>query len=114
MDYQDLRLFLNLSRTLHFGRTSRECHKSPSAVSRTLVRLEQELGHALCERDTKRVRLTPQGELFASFASDALARFADVEAALVRDTQTLRGTLSIFASVTACQSFLPALLTRFR
>ena len=51
MDYDDLRLFLHLSRTLHFGRTSRECHISPSALSRTVQRLERELGWPLLERD---------------------------------------------------------------
>jgi LysR family positive regulator for ilvC len=114
VDYDSLRIFLNLSRTLHYGRASRESHRSPSAVSRLIARLEAEVGHPLIERDNKRVRLTPQGEQFARFADDALARYAEMHAALVRDTATLHGTLSIFASVTACQSFLPALLTRFR
>ncbi len=114
MDYDSLRVFVELSRTLHYGRTSKQQHKSASAISRTILRLEQELGHVLVERDSKRVRLTPQGEQFARFASDALARFEEMRAALRRDTETLRGTLSVFASVTACQSLLPALLARFR
>lgn len=114
MDYDNLRVFVELSRTLHYGRASKQQHKSTSAVSRTILRIEEELGHALVERDSKRVRLTPHGEQFARFASDALARFEEMRAALQRDTEMLRGTLSVFASVTACQSFLPALLARFR
>jgi LysR family positive regulator for ilvC len=114
MDYESLSLFLHLSRSLHFGRTSKACHKSPSALSRTIARLEQELGEPLFERDNKRVRLTPQGETFQRFASDALSRFEEVKESLKREQQALSGTLSIFASVTACQSFLPALLARFR
>ncbi len=114
MDYETLQLFLHLSRTLHFGRTGKECHKSPSALSRTISRLEAELGEPLFERDNKSVRLTPQGELFVRFASDALTRLSDLRDSLKRETEVLRGTLSIFASVTACQSFLPELLSRFR
>ena len=64
MDYHDLRLFLHLSRTLHFTRTSRECSISLSALSRTVQRLEGEVGHALFVRDRRSVELTPAGELF--------------------------------------------------
>ena len=34
MDFAELRLFLHLSRSLHFGHTSAECHISASALSR--------------------------------------------------------------------------------
>ena len=39
MDYESLRIFLHLSETLHFGRTSRECFLTPSALSRSLLSL---------------------------------------------------------------------------
>ena len=61
MDYDALRLFLHLSRTLHFGRTSRECHISPSALSRSIQRLEAELDSVLFERDQRKVELTAAG-----------------------------------------------------
>jgi len=61
MDYGALHLFLHLSRTLHFGKTSRECHLSPSALSRTIQRLEGEVGQALFERDQRSVSLTTAG-----------------------------------------------------
>jgi hypothetical protein len=56
MDYDTLRLFLHLSRTLHFLRTSRACHVSPSALSRAVQRLERETGWPLFERDRRSVR----------------------------------------------------------
>ena len=61
MDYEELRLFLHLSRSLHFGRTSRECHVSPSALSRTIQRLETEVGQPLFTRDRRSVELLPAG-----------------------------------------------------
>src|SRR6185436_2868066 len=114
MDLDALRLFLHLSRSLHFGRTSKECHVSPSALSRTIQRLEEQTGAALFVRDRRSVALTDEGRLLQGFAQDTLARFEALQQRLTRSQERLQGALSIFASVTACQSFLPALLSQFR
>jgi LysR family transcriptional regulator, positive regulator for ilvC len=114
VDYDVLRLFLHLSRTLHFGRTSKECHVSASALSRAVQRLEEEVGRPLLERDRRKVALTPDGARFADHARETLERWGDLQQALAAEARTLTGTISIFASVTACQSFLPAVLAAFR
>jgi LysR family transcriptional regulator, positive regulator for ilvC len=114
MDLDALRLFLQLSRSLHFGRTSKECHVSPSALSRTIQRLEEESGAALFVRDRRSVALTDEGRLLQAFAHDTLTRFDALEQRLTRSQDRLQGAISIFASVTACQSFLPPLLSQFR
>jgi LysR family positive regulator for ilvC len=114
MDYDTLRLFLHLSGTLHFGRTSRECHISASALSRAVQRLERDVGWPLLERDQRRVTLTPQGERFAEHARETLERWQELRERLRGKSAALAGTISIFASVTACQSFLPRLLASFR
>jgi LysR family transcriptional regulator, positive regulator for ilvC len=114
MDLDALRLFLHLSRSLHFGRTSKECHVSPSALSRTIQRLEEESRAALFVRDRRSVALTDEGRLLQGFAQDTLLRFEALEQRLTRAQERLQGSISIFASVTACQSFLPPLLSQFR
>jgi LysR family positive regulator for ilvC len=114
MDHHALRLFLHLSQTLHFLRTSRACHVSPSALSRAIQRLEQEVGRPLFERDRRTVRLTPEGTRFLPYARDTLDRWERVQRELAGPAGKLTGTIGIFASVTACQSFLPGMLTGFR
>ena len=114
MDYDALRLFLHLSQTLRFSRTSRECHVSPSALSRTVQRLEQETGWPLLERDRRSVRLTAEGARFAEHARDTLERWTRLGRELAGRGDKLTGSIAIFASVTACQSFLPELLSAFR
>jgi LysR family positive regulator for ilvC len=114
MDYDGLRLFLHLSESLRFARTSRECHVSPSALSRTVQRLERETGWPLLERDRRTVRLTAEGMRFAEHARDTLARWRRLQSDLTDRRDRLTGTIAIFASVTACQSFLPELLSNFR
>jgi LysR family positive regulator for ilvC len=114
MDYDALRLFLHLSRTLHFLRTSRACHVSPSALSRTIQRLERETGWPLFERDRRSVRLTPAGTRFAEHARETLERWEGLQRTLRDPRGALSGTIVVFASVTACQTFLPELLSDFR
>jgi LysR family positive regulator for ilvC len=114
MDLDALRLFLHLSRSLHFGRTSRECHVSASALSRSIQRLEEEAGATLFVRDRRSVALTDEGRLLQGFAHDTLTRYEALEQRLTRSQDRLQGSVSIFASVTACQSFLPPLLAAFR
>jgi LysR family positive regulator for ilvC len=114
MDYDALRLFLHLSRTLHFLRTSRACHVSPSALSRTIQRLERETGWPLFERDRRSVRLTPAGTRFAEHARETLERWEGLQRTLQDPRGALSGTIVLFASVTACQTFLPELLSDFR
>lgn len=114
MDHEALRQFLELAGQLHFGRASRACHLSPSALSRSIQRLEAEVGRPLFERDNRKVSLTPAGAAFRGFATETLARWEALRDALRESDEQLSGTLSIFASVTACHSFLPRILGRFR
>jgi len=114
LDLDALRHFLHLSRTLHFGRTSRECHLSASALSRSIQRLEHELGVSLLRRDNRRVELTAAGLRMQRYASETLSELERVQEQLRGEQRALRGTLSLFCSVTAAHSFLPTLLNRFR
>jgi len=60
------------------------------------------------------VRLTPEGARFVEHARDAVDRWEAVTRELRGRSSALAGTIAIFASVTACQSFLPGILSGFR
>src|SRR5690606_10977224 len=75
VDTRQLELFVNLAETLQFGRTGELMHLSPSAVSRSVQRMEEELGQRLLERDNRSVRLTATGEAFLRYARQALAQW---------------------------------------
>jgi LysR family positive regulator for ilvC len=65
-------------------------------------------------RDRRSVALTDEGRLLQGFAHDTLTRYEALQQRLTRSHDRLQGSVSIFASVTACQSFLPPLLAKFR
>ena len=91
-----------------------ETGMSHAAVSRHIQKLEDRLGYALFVRDNRSVALTPEGETFHRYATDVLDRFEVLRHELGQQAETLSGTLTLFASVTAAQSILPNVLPRFR
>ncbi|HEY6738400.1 MAG TPA: HTH-type transcriptional activator IlvY, partial [Actinopolymorphaceae bacterium] len=115
MEYHgELRLFVHLTRTLNFGRTSAECHVSPATLTRAIQRLETRTGERLLDRGPRGVALTESGLAFHEYAQNALELWDSYRRGATAPERGLSGQLRIFASVTACQSLLPDLLAPFR
>jgi LysR family positive regulator for ilvC len=113
MNIETLHIFQHLAKSLHFGKTSRACNISPSALTRAVQRLEEEVGEQLLIRDNRSVSLTKAGEYFLSYADDVLQRREQLQFQLDR-TRELNGALSLYCSVTAAYSVLPDIVQRFR
>jgi LysR family positive regulator for ilvC len=111
---QELSLFLHLAESLHFARSAKALHMSPSALTRAIQRLEDELGQPLFLRSKRSVALTRAGEIFRDHARAQLALHARLLEALSTETETPTGELRIACTVTACHSVLPKLLARCR
>jgi LysR family transcriptional regulator, positive regulator for ilvC len=114
IEYEPLRQFVELTRTLHFGRAARACHLSPSALSRSVQRLETQLGEQLFEREHHKVTLTPAGERFRRHALAVLDEWHRYEQERAERRGDLNGTLHVYCTVTAAQSIVPDLLGRLR
>lgn len=114
MDTRTLKNFLTLAEQLHFGRASELCYLSPSALSRNIRQLEEELGTPLFERDNRRVALTQQGVSFQQYARNALSEWELIKSTLQDSSKQLQGELRLFSSVTASYSLLHTLLGEFR
>lgn len=113
MNINDLELFKHLSSSLHFGKTALECNVSPSCLSRTIQRLENEIGKKLFLRNNRSVNLTPEGLYFKEYCDDTLRRFHQFKNNLNSDL-VLRGELTLYCSVTAILSILPKIFKKFR
>jgi LysR family positive regulator for ilvC len=114
MDQWSMKVFLSLAGALHFGRAARDCNLSPSAVSRTVQRLEEEVGQRLFIRDNRSVSLTEAGLRFQAYAREALGRWQEFQGSLAADPGALRGELSLYCSVAAAYTVLDGLIPRFR
>ncbi len=113
MNIRELELFRHLASTLHFGRTSQECNITPSGLTRTIQRLENDVGEALFFRNNRSVHLTPAGILFKEYCDESISNWHLFRSHLLSDT-VLRGELSLYCSVTAILSILPQIFKRFR
>lgn len=114
MDITKFKLFCALAQQLHFGRAAELCHISPSALSRNIKQLEDDLGIQLLERDNRSVDLTQDGEQFLGFAREILQQWESYQESILARADQLRGQLSIYCSVTASYSFLYDILAEFR
>ncbi|MFT5520109.1 MAG: LysR family positive regulator for ilvC [Enterobacterales bacterium] len=114
MDFRELKVFLHLSQTLHFSQTSMAMHMSPSTLSRTIQRLEQELAQTLFERDNRTVKLTIEGKKFAAFAQNVLHQQQKLKDEFAEKSQGIAGELTLFCTVTAAHIYVPKLLEAFR
>lgn len=114
MDTDSLKLFLHLSKTLHFGKTSEALHMSPSTLSRAIQRLEEEIGCKLFYRDNRSVTLTAVGNSFQTYAQEALDHWSRFENSLLKKPEDLQGEIRLYCSVTASYRILSGILSLFR
>ena len=64
MKIEKIGYFLSVARHLNFTKAAQECHIAQPAISRQMSSLEEELGFALFDRSSRKVRLTPAGQSF--------------------------------------------------
>ena len=112
MDFSELKAFLELSSTLHFARTAQKVNLSPSALSRVISRLEAEAGAPLFERNNRDVTLTEEGIRFADFARQCLENRDQLFSSFSNEEDEVRGTLHVYASVTACYTIMPPFIKK--
>jgi DNA-binding transcriptional LysR family regulator len=72
LETRQLRYFVAVAEELNFGRAAERLGMAQPPLSRAIRTLERQLGVALLERTTRRVQLTPSGEVLLRDARTAL------------------------------------------
>jgi DNA-binding transcriptional LysR family regulator len=109
LDLAALRVFLQVAELAHFSRAADELGLPKGRVSQIVRELEAQLGTRLFQRTTRRVSLTPDGELLAERARLLLGDASEIEALFQQDQQ-LGGRLRVDLPVRlALDLVLPAL-----
>lgn len=113
IDIRQMRYFVALAETLHFGRAAERLHISQPPLSRQIAALEKELGCRLVERGSRHATLTHAGMRFLEDARAVLVAFDQAcRNARLAEAGEL-GELSIGFMMHAAHGGLPALARRF-
>lgn len=112
INYELYKVFYHVVSTLSFSEASKLLFISQSAVSQSIKTLERKLDQTLFIRSTKRVQLTPEGEILLRHIEPAMHLIQRGEAQLL-DAASTGGQIRIGASDTICRYFLVPYLERF-
>ena len=111
MDTDLLRAFVTVAECEGFSAAGKVLHRTQSAISLQIKRLEDQMGKALFERTSRSVMLTGPGERLLPYARHMLTLEDEAREAL---GQLTRGELIRFGtSEEQAATYLPALLARF-
>lgn len=113
INYELYKVFYHVASTLSFSEASKQLFISQSAVSQSIKVLEKKLNQTLFIRSTKRVQLTPEGEILQKHIEPAMNLIKKGENQLLEANTLNGGQLRIGASDTICRYFLVPFLNEF-
>jgi DNA-binding transcriptional LysR family regulator len=106
-----LHTFVAIAESGSFTEAARHVHRTQSAVSMQIKRLEELLGRPVFTREGRTVRLSAEGELLLGHARRILNAHREALAALLQPE--LQGTVSLGTVDEYAVTFLPSILARF-
>lgn len=112
INYELYKVFYYVATTLSFSEASKQLYISQSAVSQAIKALERRLEQPLFIRSTKRVQLTPEGEILLRHVEPAMSLIKRGESQLMENA-SLGSQIRIGASDTICRYFLIPYLEKF-
>lgn len=113
INYELYKVFYHVAVTLSFSEASKQLFISQSAVSQSIKVLEKKLNQILFIRSTKRVLLTPEGEILFKHIEPAMNLIKQGENQLLEANTLNGGQLRIGASDTICRYYLLPYLNEF-
>jgi LysR family hydrogen peroxide-inducible transcriptional activator len=109
---KQLRYFLALAETLHFGRAAKLCNVTQPALSMQIKDLEAHLGVTLVERGPTKLLLTWEGQEIAKRAREILMSVQDLTELVSHHRHPLAGRLRLGVIPSIGPYLLPTLLPR--
>jgi DNA-binding transcriptional LysR family regulator len=109
----DLGFFSTLLHCGSLTAAGRELGVSTAAVSKRLTQIEARLGTILLTRTTRRMGLTPEGEVYLDYARKILGEVEDMEHQLLGLKSAPQGTLRVNATLGFGRSHIAPLVSRF-
>jgi DNA-binding transcriptional LysR family regulator len=109
MDLAQLEVFLAVAREGRFSRAAEKLHRTQSAVSQSIHKLEEDIGESLLDRSSRDGRLTDAGRVLQEYAERLLNLRDDATGALAELRELQRGKLALAANEFTALYLLPVL-----
>jgi len=110
MDPRSLRYFINVADNRSFSRAAILLHIGQSALTRSVQKLEQELGVKLLRRLRTGVVMTRAGELLYRRSNELLERFSQIHDEVRSHAGEIAGNATVGVPAAVGQFLVPALL----
>ena len=111
IDIDQLRTFVAIVETGSFTKAAEVVHKTQSAVSMQMKRLEERLGRPIFARDGRASKLTEDGERLLDYARRIVK--LNVEALAAFDDEELTGRVRLGLPDDYADRYLPEIMARF-
>ena len=112
MNLRDLHYVIAVADLGHFGRAAESCHVSQPTLSGQILKLEEELGVKLFEREGRSVRTTAVGAEIVGRARQAVAAADEITALARASRDPLAGPIRLGIIPTLAPYMMPWMLPR--
>ena len=109
----DLAFFSTLVKSGSLSAAAREFNVTPSAVSKWLAQLESRLGVRLIARNTRRISLTQEGEIYLAEGRRILGEIDDLERTISSSQGAPMGLLKVQATLGFGRYFIAPAISKF-
>jgi DNA-binding transcriptional LysR family regulator len=113
MNWQHLTYFLTTAKLQNFSRAAEQLYITPSALSKAIRNLENELGFPLFEKSGRVVGLTEYGRMFSEYVVKASKNIEDGIFEVQKRMGLHTGRIAISGIYTMCGDYVPSRIMEF-
>tara|TARA_B100000768_G_scaffold67730_1_gene65095 strand:+ start:4213 stop:5115 length:903 start_codon:yes stop_codon:yes gene_type:complete len=104
---EQLKCFIAVSKEMNFRKAAKNLNMSQPPVTRHIANLEHNLKAKLFDRNSRSVKLTKDGTLFLTHATEIIARIEDASQIILKSKDTMVGSISLGFVPSMANKILP-------
>ena len=108
---EQLKCFVAVSKELNFRKAAQNLNMSQPPVTRHIINLEYNLKTKLFERNSRSVKLTKDGMVFLTHATEIISRIEDASKVITNNKDKLTGSISLGFVPSMANDILPIIAT---
>lgn len=113
MDLNDVAVFVKVVQAGSFTGAARALGAPKSTVSAKVASLERQLGVTLLQRTTRKLSVTPEGDVFFRSCATALGEIEAAESSVTSKQKSPQGRITVTAPIDLGSQFMPTFLNGF-